>query len=79
MCIRINDDKKRDLLTKHYKPENCENLQIPKVNKGIGPHWDDEHKTMISNYKIRNTCLQGLISIVAFNGFTHEKLQIKLR
>lgn len=35
MCIRINDDKKRDLLTKHYKPENCENLQIPKVKKGI--------------------------------------------
>lgn len=35
ICIRINDDKKGDLLTKHYKPENCENLQVPRVNRGI--------------------------------------------
>lgn len=33
-CIRINDDKKEDLLTKHSKPENGENLQVPRVNKG---------------------------------------------
>lgn len=35
ICIRINDDKKKDLLTKHFNTENCENLQVPKVNKGI--------------------------------------------
>lgn len=35
ICIRINDDKKKDLLTKHYKPENCKNLQVRRVNKGI--------------------------------------------
>lgn len=30
--IRINDDEKEDLLTKHYKPNNLENLQVPRVN-----------------------------------------------
>lgn len=35
ICIRINDDKKKELLAKHYKPKICKNLQFPRVNKGI--------------------------------------------
>lgn len=42
--IRINDDEKEDLLTKHYKPNNLENLQVPTS----GPHWDEDNKPMIS-------------------------------
>lgn len=30
ICIRINADKKKDLLTKHYKPENCEKFTSSK-------------------------------------------------
>ncbi|XP_062613264.1 uncharacterized protein LOC134275041 [Saccostrea cucullata] len=35
MRTRIGETKKKDLLAKHMKPQNCEKITVPRINKGI--------------------------------------------
>lgn len=35
MRTRIGETKKKDLLNKHLNPENCENITVRRINKGI--------------------------------------------
>lgn len=35
MRTRVGETKKKDLMAKHLKPQNCENITVPRVNKGL--------------------------------------------
>jgi hypothetical protein len=53
ICARINEEKRKDLLAKHFKPANCDSLQVPRINKGI---WTSlGRKARGSDLKLQNS------------------------